>query len=790
MKNVAATLLLFLCYTIGFAQNKLTGVVLDAVSENPLPFATVTISHEKTRGVTTNLDGAFTLPLRPTDKSVLVSYMGYINQTIRIDSLQKNHTVRLVPSSYKLSEITILPGLNPAHRIVNNAIAAIDSNNPDNLTAYSCRIYNRTLVKAEPTATSRLSEKQRSRLDSSNLLVLESVVDRSYRFRDITQERVVANRVSGISNPPFALMATTFQPFHFYKSKIELLGKQFLNPLTPNSTRSYIFTIQDTLITPTDTTFIIQFTPRLGTNFEGLKGFLHISTNRWGIRNVVAERAAEEGISFRIEQQYALRQGRWFPDQYRYHIILKNYPPGVGVNSSYEGTGTVYDVAIGSSAAATPSRSSLSIADSAARSYAFIERYRSAPLTARDSATYALMDSVGKKIGLDRKMTAIPSWAKMSVPYRIFSFPIGSLISFNEYEGARLGLEIETNQRLTRYADMGGYFAYGTKDKAWKYGGKLSVYPLGNIKTRLRMGFRHDVDRPTVNLMVNEQRSADLSTRFLLERADRIREFEVGAKSHLWDITTNLKAKRTELAPTYSYRFRGVEQLNRWSTNAELSLDLRLGFKERETNFFDLYFYSQQDYPVLGVRIRQGIQALAGSYRYSSVEIGTYKKFSLRKAGDLRTSLLGGYLWGNVPYSFVFGSNSTNSWYFSLLVTSSFVCAAPFEYASTRYGSLFLYYDLNSLLYSTKHFKPKVSVYQAAGWSELTTAPLYEGLRVKDMQKGYFESGLILSNLIRHRYFNIVYVGVGGGAFVAYGGAVDKPLGKTLTFKATLTFDF
>jgi hypothetical protein len=37
-----------------------------------------------------------------------------------------------------------------------------------------------------------------------NVLVTESVADRVYRYKDITQEKVVANRVSGFKNPLFS----------------------------------------------------------------------------------------------------------------------------------------------------------------------------------------------------------------------------------------------------------------------------------------------------------------------------------------------------------------------------------------------------------------------------------------------------------------------------------------------------------------------------------------------------------------------------------------------------------
>jgi hypothetical protein len=378
---------------------------------------------------------------------------------------------------------------------------------------------------------------------------------------------------------------------------------------------------------------------------------------------------------------------------------------------------------------------------------------------------------------------------QLKMPIGKLSIPLTALYSNNRYEQNRFGLALETNRRLTKYASLGGYFAYGTKDAEWKYGGFVSLFPKGDTRTSLKLSYRNDVDMATHFYLVGERRST-LVNRFLLDKADRIIEYAAKASTHIWDIDFSLGGKVMQLAPTYSYRYKGVEQQRLWSNNSEVDLTVRLGYKERETKFFNSYIYESQGYPVVGLNIRQGLSAFGGDYRYTSIEAGIYKRFVIRKAGVLRITALAGNQEGDVPYSFLYGTNGTNSSYFPFLVNNSFNCAKPFEYASTRYGSMFAYYDLGSLLYSTKRFKPTVSLFQAAGWSRLANSSNYEGLDIKDMRDGYFESGLILGSLIRYKVFGFLYVGFGAGAFVAYGDAVQKPLEKTITYKASINVDF
>lgn len=785
-----ATFILTLASLSSFSQGHYGGIIRDAVTLKPLPFATISISENKTRGVTSNLHGEFTISTNTSDRNLTFSYMGYISRTAAISSLKPTgNEILLTPSDYNIDEITIYPTENPAHRIINNAIAHIRDNNPDENPSYSCRLYSKTILRVEPLPNSKEGSKFRKLADTTNLLITESVADRIYRYKDITQEKVVANRVSGFKNPQFSLNTTSFQPIHFYSTNITLIDKNFLNPISPNSTKSYFFLLKDTLINGKDTTFIIQFTPRRSTNFEGLKGFVHINSNGWAIQNVVAERAEKAGIDIKIEQQYSIQKGKWFPSQYRHKIVLNNYPPGMGVCSFMEGVGTVYDVSISKTAPKEVSKSTVEIADTAFKAYKSIELYRADPLTKKDSTTYRIFEKNKDKFEFDRVQFLVENIIQLKIPIGIFSIPFTSLYSNNKYEQNRFGLALETNRRLTKYASVGGYFAYGTKDAEWKYGGFISLFPKGDIKTSLKLSYRNDVEMATHFYLVGERRNA-LVNRFLLDRADKLIEYSAEGNTRIWDIDFSVSGKVQQLAPTYSYRYKGVEQKGLWTNNSEVGFTARFGYKERETKFFNTYLYESQGYPVIGLNIRQGISAFDGGYRYTSVEAGFFKRFTIRKAGVLRLTALAGNLDGDVPYSLLYGTNGTKSDYFPLLVNNSFNCAKPFEYASSRYGSLFAYYDLGSLLYSTKKFKPTVSIFQAAGWSRLANSGSYQGLGIKDMRNGYFESGLILGSLIRYKIFGFLYLGFGAGAFVAYGDAVTVPLEKTITYKMSLNVDF
>lgn len=772
---------------VGNAQVKISGIVKDIKTRKGLPFATVMVENTPNHGTTTNLNGEFKIIISSNDKTFSINYVGYEKTSYKIKEKEEKIEVYLTPSDYTLNEITIFPSENPAHRIINNAIANADKNNPDMNAAYTCRIYNKTTLAFNPNSKSKGYQRLKSMSDSMNLLITESVTDRFYGYKDNVEEKVVANRVSGFSNPNFALTTSLFQPFHFYNTYITLLDKQLLNPISTNSTKNYFFLLKDTLVTGNDTTFVIEFKPRKNTNFEGLKGFISINTNGWAIQNVVAERARKANINLKFEQQYALHNNRWFPKEYRYKLELIDYPPGFG-SSYYEGFGTVYDVSI----SLTPigmKKNLTSIADSAGKAVATIYSYRSHALTKKDSTTYRYYNETSLVKKIDRIQEWMEYLGQLKIPTGIFCIPITSIYSSNRYEKSRFGLGIETNRRVSNYFTLGGYFAYGINDDGWKYGANLSLYPKKNHITSLTYSYKNDLAMPTTNFLVNQERNK-IVNRFLLDKADKTEEHKVEVKTRIGALDYVLAVKHVNFAPTYSYMYNNIQQKELHSNNFEVSATIRWGIKEKESRFFNLSLFESQNYPVIGINIRKGMKALDGSYSYTGIEAGIFKKFDFRKAGSLRVTALGGYLNGKIPYSLLFGTNGTNTGYMPLLVNNAFNCAKPFEFAANSYSSLFLYYDLGSLLYNSKKFRPTVSLFQAAGVSTLNDPAQYQNLNIRDMKNGYFESGVLIGNILRVKLLNIFYAGFGGGAFIAYGDAAKKPVGETLTYKLKVDIDF
>ncbi len=92
---------------VASAQNRtVTGTVLDASLGDPIPGATVLIKGT-TRGVPTDLDGNFSIEVRPGDEVLVISFVGYLAQEVMIGN-QNSITVNLEEDIQSLEEAIVI----------------------------------------------------------------------------------------------------------------------------------------------------------------------------------------------------------------------------------------------------------------------------------------------------------------------------------------------------------------------------------------------------------------------------------------------------------------------------------------------------------------------------------------------------------------------------------------------------------------------------------------------------------------------------------------------------------
>ena len=99
-----AAFFFFLGQSVWAQTNTVTGTVKNT-SGQPLPGVTITVLGE-TRGVITDVDGKFSIEVKPTDK-LAFSFIGMESQIIDVGN-QKSINVKLEEKSEELEDITVV----------------------------------------------------------------------------------------------------------------------------------------------------------------------------------------------------------------------------------------------------------------------------------------------------------------------------------------------------------------------------------------------------------------------------------------------------------------------------------------------------------------------------------------------------------------------------------------------------------------------------------------------------------------------------------------------------------
>ncbi len=819
--KLLVSLIVFVFITTGlFAQYTIEGTVNDAATNKPLAFVTV-ILPDKNKGTMTDIVGKYSLKSDVPIDSVLFSYMGYevFKHRLSKEELHNSHltiNVSLKPTNYTLKEVIFNAGENPAHRIINKVIENRDANNPDKLHSYTYKSYNKFIfttdvdsaIKGDSLKEHGLADSTKKRihdfLDKSYIFLVESITEKKFLYPDNSKETVIASRVSGLKDPSFSLIASEMQSFSFYNDYFVLSERNYLNPLSKNSTHKYYFNIEDTTWNGKDTVFIISYKPRAGKNFDGLRGLLYINTNGYAVQNVIAEPAElKRKFSMKVQQQYQLMPGgHWFPIQLNTDLIMHNAVNGF---ADLNGIGRTYiqDVRFDT----TLSRR---LFDDIALDYEpgmkprdeeFWNNYRHDTLTVKERNTYVVIDSIGKENNLDNKLKLFLALGNNRLPISIFDLNIDKIINENDYEGFRLGIGMHTNDRLSQHFIVGGYYAYGFKDKATKYGLDGSILLSKRRDIRIGGSYAHDVLESGAQNFFDDIKSFlnEEFRKFSIVKMDAIEERKAFISGNLVRyITANIYFRLNQTRATDNYRFEGTGlqmPSNDFRFN-EVGIGLRYAYKEKFVKAFDQKLSNGTKYPVVWLNVSKSLSEskmkmptnMQGQYSYTRLDFQLEKSFRIRNVGKSSFVINAGYVNGSVPYPILFngkGSNATidNLYHTSFYSGNSFQTMGMNEFLSDRFAAVFFTHNFGHLLFRSKKFQPTISVITNLGIGNLTHPEFQQNIPFKTMDKGFYESGFLINNVYKFSFTRI-----GLGFFYRYGPYSNIMPQNNCYFKISWTF--
>jgi len=192
------------------AQSIINGMILDAKTRRPLPAANIQISGTY-RGAIANQDGFFILTIRRPQADLLISYIGYESETVRVTQRDAGRELKifLTPIILEGETITVIaedPGMRIMREVIKRKLVWRDS-----LETYRAKAYSRVVIENDSGIVS-LAES-----------TSETFWDKERGSREVIKTKEQSNNLQENFNIAFA----SYIP-NFYDDDIHIAGASIL----------------------------------------------------------------------------------------------------------------------------------------------------------------------------------------------------------------------------------------------------------------------------------------------------------------------------------------------------------------------------------------------------------------------------------------------------------------------------------------------------------------------------------------------------------------------------------
>ena len=332
----------------------------------------------------------------------------------------------------------------------------------------------------------------------------------------------------------------------------------------------------------------------------------------------------------------------------------------------------------------------------------------------------------------------------------------------------------QTNDRIFKWASVGGWAGYGFGDKRWKYGGFAEFYFDRYKEFVLRGSYADDLGDPG-RIQIAKEMDKNYLRRFLLARVDLTKTYTVSLNKKFGYWSAELAGEDQQFTPNYNYALSIDGKDYASFRSREVSLNLRYAYGERTAPVFGTYMRTDSKYPVWFGKVTGGeITAGMPNERYIKAVSGLLWKGHLNRIGTEHLMLEAGKIWSDnaLPISRLFAGNGFKydpRYAFSLYGFGGIMTLFPYEVYTDRFAQAIFRHDMDWKLYKLEasdfniSSAPNLAIQYGVLFGNLWNAGAHKSIDIMIPDKGYHEAGILLNNLIRlrsktyYQSFNIGY---------------------------------
>ncbi len=768
-----------------FAQTIISGTVYDNKNHEPLPFVNVVFQHS-TVGTITDFEGKYYIKTNhPTDVLIATS-LGYeIQQLPIVKDKAQQIDFYLDETSVNIEEVVVRPGENPAFRILDSIKEYRKQNNPDRFESYQYKAYNKLRLDLN-----NVGEKFKDRkifkqfqfvfdhMDSSEVfgknylpILISESVSRFYfqKSPPIEKEVIEAFKISGIENNTVSQFSgKMYQRLNVYDNFITLFEPGFVSPIADFGKLYYKYYLEDSATLDGSWCYKIAFKPKR-TQERTFFGYFWVADTAWAIKKIQLRVSSDVNINFMndmvaINEYQKINDSVWFLSQedmlIDFNLTDKTYGFFGRKQASYEDV--VFNKKIPDKVADMLTNTYID-EDSLERDEEYWNANRAIELDSQDANIYTMVDSV-KEVPAFK---TIYSFIELLFDYYYVVGPveIGPYYTFysnNPIEGNRFKFGARTSNDFSTKYRFGGYLAYGTKDKAFKYGAQGEIMFNKNPRRRLEVSHYNDMRQlgKSQNAFMDDNILQTILRRRQNYKLTMMEQYSA-TYEHEWfqGFSNMLNFSYSRIFPTEYVPFNTLNNEGTISplsslATSEITLSTHFAYKEK----FLLGKFERVSlgsiYPSLDIDLTYSPAGLFDNrYEYFKLKAKIYDKMEVNPFGYTKYWITAGKIFGKVPYPLLELHEGNETYAYDIY---AYNMMNYYEFASDEYVSLFAEQHFQGF------FLNKIPLLRRLEWREVASAKFLVGrisdsnkyimefpVGLQELSKPYVEAGIGLENIFK-----------------------------------------
>ncbi|PZX61401.1 DUF5686 family protein [Hydrotalea sandarakina] len=745
-KILLSVLMLVLFNTLATAQIiKISGVIVDKQSDEPIPFSTAVFKLSG-QGVLTDSSGkfSFTSGQWSHNDTLQISSVGYKNVLIPAslfkDSAFFTVKMELLPST----DVVVKSKYNRALWFWRKIMQHKPEHDRTHWKNYYYEAYNKLELDIANINTEKLSKNFLVKplnfvfnyIDSTSeekpflpAYLTETISDYYHQNNPVRSREIIkATKTNGIDNESLIKqLGNMYQIVDIYANTIPVFNRSFIGPFNERADKFYNFKLLDTQYLNHRRLVHFKFTPK-HKGEDLFDGDCWVNDTSFAIQKITLRPAVDVNLNFvsglTLIQEYRLIDDSiWFLSKDKFVVDISP----LGKNKlAFKGrkTTTYRKVLLNSpyvtqmlDSAKTPSEVDLlpnvtNLPDS------FWVTHRHEELNKSEKTVYALLDTLEKNVTYIRYRNALEFLAK---GYKdVGNFRIGPWwywLSGNPYEGIRTRFDVETNRGFNEHWYAHTYLAYGFKDQGLKGLGEIRYQFSRQPWSYINLKYRNDLDNGQMyademgtdnifatifrrpNIPFKYQRSEEWNLEYYASTNSGF-GFGTSLTSKQYQAVLNLPGK--QYFPTTN----GGTPLKTF----EAGFSVRYAYDERTlvSNFTQYSLGS--DYPIVLFNYVHGFPGvLHSSYTYDKVSLSVSDNLKIAPFGYLYYNLYGGKIFGTAPYQFLEIHPGNEQYYYNKY---AFSLMNRFEYVSDEYAGVNIEHIIGNGLFRLTSFTRKLKLRQ------------------------------------------------------------------------------